>query len=338
MAHMDIFNQRAFHQIELVDALERMPYKPQFLGDLNIFEPRPVRTKTVSIENREGVLTLIPTSERGAPLPQAGKAQRDIRDFRTVRLAKGDRLMADEIQDVRAFGRTSELEQMMAEMARRLTALRDDGELTLEHMRLGAIQGIVLDADGSTVIRNWFTEWGISQPDEIDFALSTTTTEVRSKCQEVIRAVKRAAKGAWTPATQVHSLVGDAFFDALISHKSVKETYLHWAAAADLRDDRAFTSFPFGGIVFHNYQGTDDNSTVAVGTDKAHFFPVGARGVFQVAHSPAETFDFVNTPGREWYPLLVPDRDRNAYIDIEVYGYPLHICTRPQMLQRAKRA
>ena len=338
MAHMDIFNQRAFHQVELVDALDRVPHKPQFLGSLGIFEARPVRTTTVSVEERNGALELITTSPRGAPLEQADKQKRNIRDFRTVRLAKGDRLMADEIQDIRAFGSTSEMVAVMQEIMRRAQSLRDDAELTHEHMRLGAIMGKVLDADGTTVIRDWFAEWGISQPDEIDFALGTATTEVRTKCHGVIRAMQRAAAGSWTPGTTVHALVGDNFFDALISHKSVKETYLNWAAASDLRGNMAFESFPFGGITFHNYRGTDDNSTVAVHADKCHFFPVGARKVFQVAYSPAETFDFVNTPGRPFYPMIIPDRDRNAFVDLEIYSYPLHICTRPHMLQRAKRA
>jgi hypothetical protein len=30
--------------------------------------------------------------------------------------------------------------------------------------------------------------------------------------------------------------------------------------------------------------------------------------------------------------------ERNAWVKVEVYSYPLFICTRPEMLQRAKRA
>jgi hypothetical protein len=66
-------------------------------------------------------------------------------------------------------------------------------------MRLGAVQGIVLDANGSTVIRNWHTEFGISQATEIDFDLdnaSPASGAVRKKCNDVMRAMKRAAEGA----------------------------------------------------------------------------------------------------------------------------------------------
>ena len=73
-----------------------------------------------------------------------------------------------------------------------------------------------------------------------------------------------------------------------------------------------------------------------MGATKAKFFPVGAPGAFQVAWSPAETFDFVNTPGLDRYMLTVQDRDRNAWVRGEMYSYPLFYCTRPKMLQRAR--
>jgi hypothetical protein len=256
-------------------------------------------------------------------------------------VAKGDTLNASEIQNIRAFGNVTELEQVQEEVMRRLMGVRNDCELTHEHMRLGAIQGIVLDADGGT-IRNWFTEWGISQPSEIDFDLDNAAPAsgaVKKKCNAVIRAMMKASKGAWTPGTRVFALTGDAFYDDLTAHTEVRSTYLNQQAAAELRNDvgNVFGSFRYGEITWVNYRGTDDGTTVAVGTDKAHFFPVGANGVFQHGMSPGESFEWVNTPGRDFYSIIVPDRDRNMFVQPEVYSYPLFICSRPEMLQRAKR-
>ena len=335
MAEMTIFLNDVFRAAELTTALNRRPHKPGFLGSQGIFTPKPVRTITVGVESKNGKLTLIQTSERGAPLAQADADKRDVRDFRTVRIAKGDTLHAHEIQSIRAWGTTSELLQVQIEVAQRLSNLQDDVDLTHEHMMLGAIQGVVLDADGS-VIRNWYTEFGIAQPGELDFELDDPTTDVRGKCAAVVRAMQRAAQGGWLPSTQVHALAGDDFFDKLIAHDHVRDTYLNQQAAADLRENLAFDSVRFGGIVFHNYRGTDDNSTVAIDPGKCKFYPVGGKDVFEVAQSPAETFDFVNTPGQPSYAMLIPDRDRNAWVKPEVYSYPLHICTRPGMLQRAK--
>lgn len=337
MPTLDIFANDAFSTVQLTGAVEKVPYKPQFLGSLGIFEPVPVRTTTIAIEKRDNTLALIKTSNRGAPLEEGTTDKRDIRDFRTSRIAKGDTIHADEIQNMRVVGSETELATVQAEVVQRMGRLKDDMELTWENMRLGAVQGVVADADGS-VLADWYDAWSIAQPAEINFALDTAGTDVRKKCAQVVRAMTKAAKGAWVPGAKVQALCGDALYDDLIGHESVKETYRNWAAAADLRQNMAFESFPFGGIVFHNFRGTDDDTTIAIAPDKAKFFPVGARGVFQTAWSPAEFMEFVNTPGRDLYALTIPDRDRNAWVRVELYSYPLFICTRPEMLLRAKRA
>lgn len=342
MLTMDVFNGDAFNTVELTHALDNVPYKPQFLGSLNIFEPKPVRTETIAVESKNGTLNVVPITPRGAPLPQRKKDPRNIRDFRTVRVAEGDSLQASEIQGIRGYTDVTEMEALQDALMERMVGVRDDVEVTHEHMRLGAIQGIVYDSDGTTVIRNWFTEFGISQPTEIDFDLDNANPAsgvIRKKCNQVVRAMMKAAQGAWLPGTQVYSLCGDAFFDDLTAHKEVRETYLNQVAAAELRNDvgTVFGVLRYGNIVWVNYRGTDDGTKVAVGTDKAHFFPVGARNVFQHARSPGESFDWVNTPGREFYAIIVRDQERNMWVQPEVYSYPLFICSRPKMLQRAKR-
>ena len=341
MATMDIFNQDAFSMVSLTSALENSPYQPGRLGQLGLFMENPIRTETVGIEQRDNVLTLISTSERGAPLDQGSSRKRNIRDFRTVRIAKGDTIYASEIQNIRAFGMESEFQQVQAEVAKRYSWLQSDMQLTHEHMRLGAVQGIVLDADGSTVINNWYDEFGITQAAEIDFDLdnaSPASGAVRKKCAQVIRQMAKAAKGGWVDGqTRVHALCGDAFWDDLITHPEVERTYLNYSAAAGLREGIAYESFTYGGITWENYRGTDDGSTVAIGTDKANFFPVGGRDTFELALSPAESFEYVNTPGKFEYGLMIPDRDRNMWVKPELYSYPLYVCKRPAMLQRAKR-
>jgi len=179
MATLDIFKQNAFSLISLLQAFERLPYVPQRMNELNVFTPNPVRTETVAIENRDGVLSLIKTSNRGAPLEQRTNEKRNIRDFRTLRIAKADRITAAELAFIRAFGSESELMQVQAEIARRLSGpvgLSNAVELTLEYMRLGAIQGIVYDADGS-VIRDWFDEFDITPAAEINFDLGNAASK-----------------------------------------------------------------------------------------------------------------------------------------------------------------
>lgn len=337
MASMDIFNSSAFSMTSLTGAVNKVGYKPQLLGSLNIFEPMPVRTRTVFVDRREGKLTLIPSSPVGAPPKELGVDPRNAVPLKTTRLAEGFTLYAEEIQGIRAFGSETEFAQVQAEYLKRMASVRDDMDLTHEFHRLGTLQGLLLDADGTTVIYNYFTEFGVTEAAAIDFDLDNAnpaTGAIRLKTAEVIRSMSRSAGGAFTPGTTIHALVGDAFYDALITHPEVEKTYQNWAAAADLRQDRTWQAFTYGGITWHNYRGTDDNSTVAIDPDEAKFFPVGAKDVFKKAMAPAEFGPYVNTLGQDTYAMNIPDRDRQAWTRGELYSYPLYFCQRPDVLRK----
>ncbi|GHC79438.1 major capsid protein [Limoniibacter endophyticus] len=337
MASMDIFNGSAFSMTSLTGAVNKVGYKAQLLGSLNIFEPMPVRTRTVFVDRRDGKLTLIPSSPIGAPPKELVVDPRNAVPLKTVRLAEGFTLYAEEIQGIRAFGSETEFAQVQTEYLRRMASVRDDMDLTHEYHRLGALQGLLLDADGTSVIYNYFNEFGVTEPAAIDFDLDNANPgrgALRAKCAEVIRGMARSAGGAFTPGTTVHALAGDDFYDALISHAEVEKTYLNWSAAADLRQDRSFEAFTFGGITWHNYRGTDDNSTVAIDPEEAKFFPVGARDIFKKAMAPAEFGPYVNTLGQDTYAMNIPDRDRQAWTRGELYSYPLYFCQRPDVLRK----
>lgn len=337
MASMDVFKADAFSMMSLLAAIENVDYRPQFLGSLNLFKPSPQRTRVVAVESRDNVLELIQTSKIGAPLEQRSADKRKVRNFNTVRIAKQSRIMADELQGIRAFGSETELGQVQAEVARRLSQLVADVELTWEHHRLGAVQGIVTDADGSPIV-NFYDEFGVAQPAAVEFDFGTLAAgEVRPLIEgSIVRPIIRAAKGAFTTGSGIVALCGDDFWDLFVNHDEVRQTYLNHQAAAALREPTAFGTFRYAGVDWVNYRGTDDESTVAVATGEAKFFPVNAPGTFEVAWAPAEFMDAVNMPGVPLLPMTVPDPSgRNAFADVEVYSYPLFICTRPLTLRSA---
>jgi hypothetical protein len=348
MAHMDVFNSDAFRMGSLTAALNKQDFQPTMIRNMGLFSAAPIRTSFATVEERDGALALVPTSRRGEPINEqrdTASEKRQLHRIDVPRLIKGDRLTADEIQDIRAFGSESELMQVQEEVARRMNGpngLMRDIELTWENMALGAVQGTVVDADGSTVVVDWFNVFGVSQDAEINFNFSSNTDEGTMKpfANQVLRQMQRGGKGAFTPQTEVIALCGDNFYDKLSSHPDVTETYKHTngTLSEQLRNEIgiAFDAFRWGNITWINYRGTDDNSTVAIGTEKAKFFPRGAQGVFQTAFAPSEDFEYVNTPGQPVYARTIPDQKRNQYVDIEVASYPLFMCTRPQMLQRAK--
>lgn len=351
---MNIFEGDAFSMVSLTGALHRLPYLPTFLGGLNLFEADYLTTTDVAIELANGRMNLIPTTERGAPLPTTTPETTKIKVIRTPRLAKESTIYAHQIQNVRPFeqavfdsagNRRIEMvgvPQVVANIVHQAQAkLHRDLQLTWELHRLGAVQGVLLDADGTRVIYNWFTEFGVSQPAEVDWNLDAApptdgTAPVRARCATTIRTVRDLLQGLWIDGSSyLLGLAGDNFFDNLTQLKELRETYLNTSQAADLRDNlKPGEMFRYGGITWVNYRG---NGTVSINTDQVKFIPVNVPGLFRVAYSPAEFLPYVNTPALDMYSMLILDRDRQAWVKPEVYSYPLHYCTVPEALLRGRR-
>ncbi len=338
MVSLDIFHQDPFSTIQMTAAVERIPYQPTMLGEMNIFTDDPIRTTALAVEERNGILTLIPTSQRGAPVNlERTTEKRKMRYFEVPRITQGDTIYADEIQGIRAFGEETELMQVQAEVARRLsgpTGLLANVAYTWENMMLGAVQGTLLDADGS-LIYSWFDEFQVAAPAEVPFNLpAQTPNSLRPIINGIVRGMYRAAKGAMPPGTRIQALCGDLFYDEFTNHPDVIRTFLNWSEASDLRGAQggAFSSFPFAEIDWINYRGSDDNTTIKIPDDKVKFFPRNAPGIMRRALAPAARFEFVNTPGKPNYVYPIFDRDRNEWWRQEVYSHPLYICTRPEVL------
>lgn len=343
MATFDVFRSDAFNVIEMTNAIRDIKTVPSFLDSLGIFTPNPITSERFEIEMiGDGTLGLVATTERGAPRVSIGRDRRTMRDFSTVRLRQFDTLRASEIQGVRAFGQQSEIEAMQAVVAVRQGKLMRRLELTREYHRLGAINGIVLDSDGATVIRNFYTEFGISAPTEIGFNWASRTDVTGFIRQNIIRPMKQALGGRWTPGARIVALCGDQFYDALIANTEVRQPYLNWQAAQQLRGNQdgignAYGQFQFGDVTWINYQGTDDNSTVSIGTTKCRLIPVGIPDVFQTVLSPGESFDVVNTLGQEFYSKIVEDPSGyQEFVEVDLASYRLEMCVAPQALLQGR--
>jgi len=334
MLTMDVFKSDLFSATSMTAAVDKYGYVPSFLTNLfgdSIYVP--VSTTSVFIEERANAPAVIQTTPRGAPPKQKGGDQRTERGFKTLRHALSSRVTSEELQNIRAFGTTTELKSLQIEIARRQMKIRTDFELTKEAWMLNMVQGYVLDADG-TQLYDWASEFNQTRQAEVAFNFAGAAIgDIRKKCNGIVRTTLRKLQGLGGGNVKVVALCGDDFYDGLITSAEVRQTYINWAEAADLRNKvgAPFEAFPFGGILWVNYRGTDDNSTVAIDPAKAKFFPVGA-GIFQWALSPAERFEFVNTPGQEIYSWIVPDLDRQMYADVEMATYPLPVCVMPQAL------
>ncbi len=67
MEILNVFRGDAFSAVSLTSYIERFPYLPVSIGEMGIFEPLPIRTTALAVEDRTGVLRVVPTSPRPAP-------------------------------------------------------------------------------------------------------------------------------------------------------------------------------------------------------------------------------------------------------------------------------
>lgn len=334
----DIFDSNgAFSLLSLTDAINKVPYKPRRIGEMGLFEESGIATTKAVIEERDGVLYLVPTVPRGGPANvHTRSGPRKLREISTVHLPVHDRIYAESIQNVREFGTNNQLTTLTGKTNELLVDMRSALEATIEFQRIGAIKGSVLDADGSTELLNLFDAFEVSQETEVDFDLdagSPTPGVVRGKCSSIIRLMEDNLQDL--PYTSIHAYVGAAFMDALVDHSECREAWQRWNQGEQMRAQVARRTFFYAGIMFEEYRGSVGGVSF-VNTDKAHFFPVGAPKLFRTYYAPAGYGETVNTEGLPIYAKGVRD-PADRWVDLYAESNPISLCTRPKVLIQGKR-
>ena len=332
----DVFQSNLFTSTSLTSAVNEIAYVPTLLMEMNLFEVQGIPTTTAFIERKGDVLALVQSTPRGGPGTNVARNLREAIAFTAAHLQLEDKIYADEIQNVRAFGSGNQLEGVEQVRDQRLLTMSRSLDLTLEYHRLGAIQGLVLDADGTTVLADLYDKFGISAPADVPMDLSAAWTQddggvLQQKLNPVLREID-AELGGISPSGYA-ALAGDDYFDALVTHPERRETYKFQSEAAALRDDgrRVFT---YGGVKWINYRGT---GAVKIDDAEARLFPLGVPGLFKQLFSPADTMEAVNTMGRVKYALAVPDPSgKNKFLELEVQSNPITYCERPKVLRKLK--
>lgn len=320
-----------FSQTEIAAAINIIPNSYGRLGQLNLMPVQGVPTSSIAIEEVNGSLAMLPTNLSGGPGVVGSTGKRVVRTFTIPKVEYNEHANPLEIQNVRGLG-TNELMNMAQLLNQKLTTARGKHDITLEHLRMGALKGIIYDADGSSVIANLYTEFGISQK-SVDFLLGTGTTEVRDKCYEVVRHVEDNLKGE--VSNGVHALVSPEFFDKLIKHAKVKEAYASYQEAAQRLGGDVRKGFTFGGITFEEYRasatGSAGSTVRFIASGEGHAFPTGTVNTFSTFVGPADFNEAINTLGQTYYAKVEASKFDRGY-DIHTQMNPLPMCKRPGVL------
>jgi hypothetical protein len=341
---LDIFRNDAFSVTSLRRQVSNTPFIPRMLGEMALFDSKPINTRNVLLYEEDGNIRLIPVTEVGSPDVQQIRDRGRLRALSTVRLAKMDTVRASELLGVANMALPEDIRMRNAIdlVNKRMSKLKSDMEATKELHRLGALQGKLLDADGTTVIYDYFAEYGIATPPVLSINFSTTSeNDLMMYFQEnVYVPMQLALKNRAANGFRVGALVGDYYWGRLMRHPGFRKIYEYEQqaiaiarAANPLVQPNNWQQVDFAGITWINYRGSTSGD-IAIPSNTAKFFPIGAQDVFDVYWSPGETLLDITSEGRPEYPYIQPDvRDQMpAHVDIHLRAYPLYACIFPKAL------
>lgn len=352
MAILDVFNQDAFQWLDMTQAVERMPYVPGTLGAMGIFGGRGARTTRLAIDQKNRSVHLIPSSERGEPRDRMPHDKADTRDIVSTRKAVEDNVTSEEVQDQRQFGSDNAMLSATTLVTERLATMNQSMELTFEHMRLGMVNGIVLDADGATELYNWFTIWGVTPPTPFDFDFANITeANLRIAVRHLRQQVIQKSGMLVSPNTPIVAICGTDFYNSFVTHDAVARAYENHEANVSYKLDRSdeysiFNEFSYGKVRWVHYRATDDE-TITVGTGVTAEATVGmtsndmtmfplSSGVFEMDYAPNETLADVNMPGqpRVAQRSMHPAGEAPTSVKLTLDSYPFPITRRPEVIRK----
>lgn len=332
MAGNDIWDGDGFTIQSLTAAINKEPYRPGQISASGLFEEDGVNTTRISIEERNGKLALVEPTPRGGPGETTGDDDRNLVPFDIDHYERDDAVLADEVQNVRAFGTEDQLELLEDRVTNKGKKHARDLTMTLEHQRVGAIKGIVTSKGGKT-LHDLYSRFGIAVPAAVSLELDVDGTKVGNLWQDVVYAIEDDLD---EPYDGIHVYTGRDFHRSLWTHKSVTETFLYNQGAAVLRQDVP-DLFTFGGATWERYKtgakATTDHGAPYIAATEARVVVKGVQDLFITRFAPADYEETVNTLGLPFY-MRQWKRDDGKGRNIQVQMNAISICTRPKTLRK----
>ena len=314
----------------LTASVNKLPTIPSKAGALGIFDEKGVTTTSVVIDEREGRLVLVPNTSRDddpKPVKPGGRARRT---FETLHLPISRPLLPSQLQGVAGFGEEQAPINAQATIINdHLQELKNSIDATREHLRIGALRGKLLDANGE-VLYDLYDEFGVAQK-KVTVALSNGETDVRKACLDAKRHAEKKLGGVMVKGFA--SFCGPDWFDAFTGHAKVEKAFANYQEAQDRLGGDTRSGFTFGGITFIEYDVTVSGQRF-IPVDVAQVFPM-ATGVFRMFNAPANYNETVNTVGMPFYGKGEARKMGKGW-DVEAQSNPLAMCMFPEALVELK--
>ena len=326
MATLDIFQDDAFSVTSLSSTITDIPDVPTKLGDKGLFQEEGISTTSFMIERQGSSIKLLPTAPRGGVREPVALGPRKLIPLHALHIPASWSVMADEVQGIRAYGSETEVEQASTLVLRKLGVVRASMDLTHEHMRVGALKGQVLDADGSLLL-DVYDAFGMTQQTQFWNIAAAANGDPKASII-ALKAMIRAKMGGRSFG-RIRVICSLGFFTALVQNSKMIKAWELWNQGAYLRTDQVHGGdFDFAGVIFEVYDGgTSAGDFIPDGI--AYAYPEGVPGMFQSKFAPADYMETVNTQGLPFYAKQEPTPFNKGIIG-EAQSNPIHFNSLPE--------
>ncbi|WII93185.1 major capsid protein [Kingella negevensis] len=328
---MNLAHNSAFTVQALTAAINNIAPTPTQIRELGIFEPNFGTKTTAMVEWKNGALTIVKNQERGRLDGEpVDEADRKVEYFAATHLPVFETILAEDYQGVRAFGKDN-LTNIKDVVTEYQANAKFKIEMTREHLMLGALQGKILDKDGS-VIHDLYAKFGLGKQKTVSWELTKATTKVGEKMDKTLSDLRKEFKGALV--TGWVALCSPEFLTALKYHDSITPIYNRYRDGATYRESNGVNpiELEYNGIKFIEYTGAFGKTGAKIEAGKAILLPVG-RKLYTEYFAPADISAAVNTKALPYYTTL--DKfggEHDMGYTIRSQSNPLPIALRPDLI------
>lgn len=311
------------------------------LSDLGIFRTESISQTTVAFEQTFGTLGLIGDVHRGGSVLANQDETRKIHTYAVPYHKVVDYLTQADVQGQRAYGSADAAETKAAVIERKMIRMKRSALMTEEYAKFYALtQGKIWSPNGTVAHGSFYDDFGVTRK-EVNFALTTATTDVIAKGEEVIAHIQDNALSG-DVYSGVVGLASPEFFSALIAQANVKDAYRYYTSTQEparnrLGGDRTlYREFMYGGILYREIRD-GVNGQRFIPTDECYFVPTGTQDTFVTYVAPSAKLDMANTLGEAQY-LWVYGDPKGEKEEMELEFSHVHLLRRPAVIVKAKKS
>lgn len=328
---MPLSNDSVFGVKALTDAINKLPATPTIIRELGIFKPDYRTTTSVNVAAKNGQLVLVEAVPRGTPGKPVKESLGGSQSFNMLHLPKNDIVLADDVQNVKAWGTENTAMTVADKVNDKLASMKADIEYTREHLMLGALQGKLLNADGATVLEDLYDRFGLKR-EIYNVKLSDKELAV-GKILDTIKTKQGTKRGGeivngWTV------LASPTFMQEFIYHPKIVDIYNRVQEAKVYRDGNTNVSFSHMNIDFVQYDHVFPNG-VQIPEGEAIILPKGTTSTFREYFAPANLNGAVNTKALPYYASRV-ELPHGIGWDLYAQSNPLPLLLRPELVATIK--